>query len=72
MGKGWPFRKTKHDNEDGSSREGKKKEQYYHYVQIDYAHGLFNKDCAVPWPNVSMPVGWLLNSRGVPVPPVSC
>jgi hypothetical protein len=36
MGKGWPFYKTKHDHEFGSSRGGKRNVCERHYAPVDY------------------------------------
>jgi hypothetical protein len=54
MGKGWPFRKTKHDREASSSRANKKNEWDRHYVPVDHARGLFDEDRAVLWPDVNL------------------
>jgi hypothetical protein len=70
IGKGWTFRKTNHDHEAISSRGGKKKERECCYVPVDHAQRFFEESCLVPWPDVNLPAGWLLNSRRVLVPPV--
>ncbi|KAK1667945.1 hypothetical protein QYE76_056104 [Lolium multiflorum] len=49
MGKGWPFRKTKHDHKASSSRADKKNEWDRHYVPVDHVRGLFDEDRAVLW-----------------------
>jgi hypothetical protein len=70
MGKGWPFHKTKNNQEASSSRDGKKKEQDLLYIPMDHARKLFNEDHAVPLPDVNLPAVWLLNSWRELVPAV--
>jgi hypothetical protein len=71
MVKGWSFRKTKHDHEAGSLRDGNKKVRGRHYDPVDYAHQLYKENQPTPMWDMSLPAGWLLNSRRVQVPPVS-
>jgi hypothetical protein len=40
MGKSWPFRKTKHDGEGGSSHRGKKLRQR-RYVPVEFVRQLW-------------------------------
>lgn len=69
MGKGWPFHKTKNNHEASSSRASKrKKARDRRYIPVDYARQLFDEGYTVPWSDVNLPGGWLLNSRRVPVP----
>jgi hypothetical protein len=69
MEKGWPFLMTKHGHEDNSSCGGKKKEWDHCYVPINHARRLFKGGgCSVPWSDVNLHEGWILNSQRVLVP----
>jgi hypothetical protein len=72
MGKGWPFRKTKHDCEARSSSAKKAKTSRYRwYVPVELAHRLLEENRPIPWSDAGMlSGGWYLNYRLVPVPPV--
>ena len=70
MGKGWPFKKAKHDGEASSSRGGKKPRRK-RYVRVEFARRLWEENRPIPWPDVNLPGGgWYLNSTRVPVLPV--
>ena len=70
MGKGWPFKKAKHDGEASSSRGGKKPRRH-RYVRVKFARRLWEENRPVSWPDANLVGGgWYLNSRRVPVLPV--
>jgi hypothetical protein len=56
----------KNDHEVGSLRGSRRKERDQRYVPIGYDRKLYEEERPVPWTNVNLPGGWLLNSRWVP------
>jgi hypothetical protein len=57
MGKGWLFRKTKHDSESRSSLAKEKTSRSHQYVLVELPYRLFEENRPVPWPDAGMPSG---------------